>query len=92
MDREVSFSGNLKSTDHGLAVSALHGNLLEMPNLCSQPDLLTLNLHFNMVTEFFECTVKFNKHCLGGSQRHLSKLLIWVGESVMMDPGIRDHF
>ena len=49
MDGEVSFSGNLKSKDHGPAIRALRGNLLEMPHLGLQPDLLTLNLHFNEV-------------------------------------------
>ena len=53
MDREVSFSGTWKNTDHGPAVSASKGNLVEMPNLRPQPDLLTLNLHFNKILKGF---------------------------------------
>lgn len=62
MDTEVSFSENFKSTDHGPAVSALHDNLLEMPNLGPQPELLTQNLHFNAVPRGFACTLHFEKH------------------------------
>ena len=61
-DREVSFSGNLKSTEHGPEVSALHGNLLGIPNLSSQPNPLTWNLHFNAVPRGSACTLNFEKH------------------------------
>lgn len=33
-----------------------------MPNLSPQPDLLTLNLHFNAAPGEFACTLNFEKH------------------------------
>lgn len=55
MDKEMSFSGNLKNVDY---VPASYGNLVEM----LQRDLLSLNLCINKVPRGFSCALNFAKH------------------------------
>lgn len=42
---------------------SLHGSWLEMLNLRPIPELLNLNLHLNLTSRWFPCTLKFEKCC-----------------------------